>query len=155
MKGETMITTFLNMANLFKLKRHAFNNHDSFILKIREKYSEQIQRREDSKKDILQEIIRLQSIVKEIDEKIKLDKKSAKLISDEFDYKYKAKSLLFKTKSNIDFNIDDTGTFWVYGNYNDDDINDPFHDEHYCDTWREVYERVNVYYNHLKDEAVA
>lgn len=145
-----MIDKILNLADLWKVKRDDFNNHNSFLLKIEDKLADRDKRRKDSKTKILQEIDRLKVIVESIDKGIKSDRKDAKLIDDEFECMRKAKSLIAKNKNKINYNIDDRGTFWVYGNYNDDDINDPFYDEHYCDTWCEVLERVNTYIDQPK-----
>ena len=140
-----MINKLLDLADLWKVKRDKFKTHDKFLLAIKEKVNDHAQSQKDSKTKILQEINRLNTIVKEIDEKIKSERKWAKLISDEFEYRTKAKRLFFTNKKKVNFATDELGTFWVYGNYEDDDTNDPYYQEHYCDTWSEVFERVKTY----------
>jgi hypothetical protein len=40
---------------------------------------------------------------------------------------------------------DDVYTTWVWGGFNEDDHNDPYHDSHYCDYYEEAYERCLEY----------
>ncbi len=47
--------------------------------------------------------------------------------------------------------IDKDHTFWVYC---DDVIDDPYYDEHYCDTWKEVEEKVNHYVQLLNQQHI-
>tara|TARA_R100000734_G_scaffold9186_1_gene7026 strand:+ start:439 stop:897 length:459 start_codon:yes stop_codon:yes gene_type:complete len=40
---------------------------------------------------------------------------------------------------------EDVYTTWIYGNFKEDDLNDPYHDNHYCDTYEEAYARCLEY----------
>jgi len=40
---------------------------------------------------------------------------------------------------------EDVYTTWVWGDFDEDDQNDPYFDEHYCDYYEEAYERCLEY----------
>jgi hypothetical protein len=145
-----MIEKLLDLADLFKVNRSDYKTHNMFITILKEKSDALMQRRKDSKSKILQEIYRLNTLVEEIDEKIKSDRNDAKFINDEFEYMRKAKYLIAKHKNKIGYDTDEFGTFWVYGDYEAGDSNDPYHEEHFCDTWSEVLERLNTYIDQPK-----
>lgn len=145
-----MIDKLLDLADLFKVNRSEYKTHNKFLKKIKEKSDALIQRRKDKKSKILQEIYRLNTLIEEIDEKIKSEENDAKFINDEFEYMRKAKYLIAKHKNKIGYHTDEFGTFWVNGDYEAGDSNDPYHEEHFCDTWCEVLERLNTYIDQPK-----
>ncbi len=49
----------------------------------------------------------------------------------------------------IILDINESGVFFVYGHYDSGDEADPYYEEHFCDTWTEVLERVGVYNNDI------
>ena len=40
---------------------------------------------------------------------------------------------------------EDLYTTWVYGNFNEEDQNDPYFDNHYCDSYEEAHQRCLEY----------
>ena len=36
-------------------------------------------------------------------------------------------------------------TTWVWGGFDEEDSNDPYHEQHYCDSYQEAYERCLEY----------
>lgn len=68
----------------------------------------------------------------------------------ETEYSFRRKISKLKNKYNflhIEFDGDtfDCYTTWVWGGFDEEDPNDPYHDQHYCDSYQEAYERCLEY----------
>jgi|TARA_R100000084_G_scaffold81604_2_gene37845 hypothetical protein len=68
----------------------------------------------------------------------------------ETEYSFRRKISKLKNKYtflHIEFDGDtfDCYTTWVWGGFDEDDPNDPYHDQHYCDSYQEAYERCLEY----------
>ena len=67
----------------------------------------------------------------------------------ETEYSFRRKISKLQSKYDflqIEFDGDtDVYTTWVWGGFEDEDPNDPYHDEHYCDSYEEAYNRCLEY----------
>ena len=87
-------------------------------------------------------------------------KEDLDFVNREYAFRRKISELLKKHNCiSVFFEGDDEGGFlggvyttWVYGEYDEDDSNDPYHDEHYCDSYEEAYDRCIEYINLEKEK---
>lgn len=143
---------FYRFAKSLGVDSNLYSNHDKYLRdlekQINSKFSKQNNRLYYKKNMLERSILRIENLKSEIS-KIEEEKKEMEenllLIQDDFDKKPKAKKLISKHKDVISFYQDDFGAFFVWGDFPEDDENDPYHDEHLCTTWAGVFERVSTY----------
>ena len=69
----------------------------------------------------------------------------------EVDTEYSYRKKIFSLQKKYDFlsvywdGDEDLYTTWVYGNFNEEDQNDPYFDNHYCDSYEEAHQRCLEY----------
>jgi hypothetical protein len=139
-----MLHRILNTAKSVDVKRDEFHTHDSFLLSIKEKSDQKVQEYDLRISKLRQQINALEMKIEDIQELQRPYKVNSEVIDYEFDMKAMAKKMINKHKDII-LDINESGVFFVYGHYDSDDEADPYYEEHFCDTWTEVSERVGVY----------
>ena len=73
------------------------------------------------------------------------------------EYSYKRKIFKLLKEHNCiqvfwDGDESDVYTTWVYANYDEDDTNDPYQHQHYCDSYEEAYDRCLEYIKLERDK---
>tara|TARA_R100000664_G_scaffold773_1_gene2224 strand:- start:420 stop:896 length:477 start_codon:yes stop_codon:yes gene_type:complete len=154
------------MENQMKIINKKFNVptwelivHDNYKQYLTAQNKTSKSRLDEVNKAITKERKRLKQIIADYEESIndlvacrKQFKKEIEQVETEYSFRRKINALLKKHSYLTVFwdGDDDVYTTWVYSDDfgDNDDINDPYFDNHFCDEYEEAYKRCLVYIKH-------